>query len=115
MAYRVAVASSDGKVINQHFGRSRQFIIFDIDGQESYSFVEIRQNIPPCGLEQHEENAMERTVNLLSDCKAVLVSQIGAGAEQALAARGIQAYCIRDFIDGALSKLAEFSGRKRAL
>ena len=29
MPLRVAVASSDGKFINQHFGHAEQFLIFD--------------------------------------------------------------------------------------
>ena len=113
MSYKVAVASSDGKVINQHFGRSRQFIIFDIDDGGNYSFVEIRQNTPPCGYEEHDENAMQKTVDLLSDCRVVLVSQIGPGAEQALRVKGVQAYAIGDFIDKALLKLADFLQKKQ--
>ena len=31
MTIRVAVGSSDGKYINQHFGHSQKFLIFDIE------------------------------------------------------------------------------------
>lgn len=34
MAYKVAFASSDGKVVNQHFGRTKQFLIVEIDNKD---------------------------------------------------------------------------------
>lgn len=113
MAYKVAVASSDGKVINQHFGRSRQFLIFEIADDVTWNFIEIRENVPPCGSGEHNESDMERTVDLLSDCSKVLVSQIGLGAEQALRYKGITAYSISDFIDHALDKLIDFERKQK--
>ena len=46
MAYKVAVTSSDGKFINQHFGRAQQFLIFEIDDEGDYKFLELRKNDP---------------------------------------------------------------------
>ncbi len=31
MTIRVAVGSSDGKYVNQHFGHAQKFLIFDIE------------------------------------------------------------------------------------
>ncbi|MDS1030777.1 NifB/NifX family molybdenum-iron cluster-binding protein [Bacillota bacterium LX-D] len=92
MPYRVAIASSDGKVINQHFGRSRQFLIFEIAENGAWSFVELRENTPPCGMGEHHEDEMRWTAALLSDCSTVLASQVGPGAEQAMKEKGITAY-----------------------
>lgn len=105
MAYKVAVASSDGKVINQHFGRCRQFLIFEIHDNGTWSFAGLRENTPPCRQGDHNEYDMKKTVDLVSDCRNVLVSRIGAGAEQALADRGITAYAVPDYIENALDKL----------
>ncbi|HWI55256.1 MAG TPA: NifB/NifX family molybdenum-iron cluster-binding protein, partial [Desulfobacteria bacterium] len=78
MSYKIAVASSDGKVVNQHFGRATQFLIFDIkDG--SYQFNELRKTSPFCKDREHDDDSLQKTVELVSDCKAVLVSQIGPG------------------------------------
>ncbi|MBV6342150.1 NifB/NifX family molybdenum-iron cluster-binding protein [Candidatus Magnetobacterium casense] len=38
---RVAFATTDGSVINEHFGRSGMFSIYEIDS-EGYGFVETR-------------------------------------------------------------------------
>ena len=104
MAYRVAVASTDGKYVNEHFGRAQQFLIFELD-DSGYQFVEMRQNQPSCNVEQADETRHSDTVNLLSDCKAVLVARIGPGAEQFLLQHGIKAVIIPDFIDEALKQL----------
>lgn len=105
MSYRIAVASSDGKVVNQHFGHSRQFIIFEISDGGEWDFKEIRNTVPPCSLGQHSESALEQVIRDLSDCSVVVVSQIGYGAEQALGNAGIRAYVIPDLIYTALNKV----------
>lgn len=104
MSIKVAVASSDGKYVNEHFGRARQFLIFDIK-DEKYEFDELRDNAPPCAGQDHHEDLLIKTVELLSDCQAILVSQIGPGAMEALALKGIKSYVIPDFIDEALNRL----------
>lgn len=105
MSYRIAVASSDGKVVNQHFGHSRQFIIFEISDGGEWDFKEIRNTVPPCSSSQHSEPALEQVIRDLLDCSVVVVSQIGYGAEQALGNAGIRAYVIPDLIYTALNKV----------
>ncbi|HBP64111.1 MAG TPA: dinitrogenase iron-molybdenum cofactor biosynthesis protein [Desulfosporosinus sp.] len=101
MSYRVAVASSDGKYVNEHFGRAKQFLIFNVTDQQS-EFYELRKNNPPCSREGHNDDQMSRTVELLADCKAVIVSQIGTGAIEVLSLKGIKPYVLPDFIEDAL-------------
>ena len=103
MAYRVAVASTDGKYVNDHFGRARQFLIFEIS-PDGYQFIELRSNIPSCNLEEAGESKHSKTLELLADCRAVLVARIGPGAERVLTERGIKALTIPDFIDEALKQ-----------
>jgi predicted Fe-Mo cluster-binding NifX family protein len=45
---KVAVVSSDGKVINQHFGNASRFLIFEVDGGE-IQLIEVRETTPLCG------------------------------------------------------------------
>ena len=106
MSFKVAVASSDGKYINQHFGWAQQFLIFEINDEGEYKFLENRKNTPACDVGGHTDEALAESVKLISDCKAVLASQIGHGAANALAAHGIDAYMAPTFIDTALKELA---------
>ncbi|MEA4924609.1 hypothetical protein SDC9_167162 [bioreactor metagenome] len=112
MSYKVAVASSDGRVINQHFGRSRKFLIFEITDQSRWAFLENRDNVPPCSSGEHSEDDMERTIDLLSDCSIVLASRIGPGAEQKLSLRGIKSYSVPYLISDTLDKLVKFNKNK---
>ncbi|MDP4094184.1 MAG: NifB/NifX family molybdenum-iron cluster-binding protein [Bacillota bacterium] len=104
MAVKVAVASSDGKFINSHFGRTKQFLIFTINNGK-YEFLELRKNVPACSFGEHTENGLAETVKLLEDCNIVLASNIGLGAVEALQLKGIKAYSITGFIDQVLVKL----------
>ncbi|HBF37208.1 MAG TPA: dinitrogenase iron-molybdenum cofactor biosynthesis protein [Firmicutes bacterium] len=104
MSYRVAVASTDGKYVNEHFGRAQQFLIFELS-ENGHQFIELRKNQPSCHVEQSDESGHLQTVNLLADCKGVLVARIGPAAEQYLLEHGIKAFIIPDFIDEALQKV----------
>ena len=105
MTFKVAVASSDGKFINQHFGKANQFLIFEIHSNGEYKFLETRLNNPACDVGGHTDNAMMETVKLLSDCKAVLASQIGPGAVDTLLKNNINPYIAPTFIDDALKEI----------
>lgn len=106
MSYKIAFASSDGKVVNQHFGRTKQFLIVEIDGKD-YKYVETRVNEPPCNEFQHTEEAMDKTIELISDCKAVFVARIGQGALVRVRGQGIKGieapYFIEDILDKVLN------------
>jgi len=106
MSFKVAVASSDGKFVNQHFGMAQQFLIFEIDDEGEYKFVELRENVPACDVEGHTEDAMIRSVKLISDCKTLIASQIGPAAIDVLIKNNIEPYIAPTFIDDALKQLA---------
>lgn len=107
MAYKIAVASSDGKVINQHFGRATQFLIFNIEAGK-FEFDKLTTANPFCGGGEHDDNRLQSAAEALKGCRAVLVSQIGNGAVIQLARNGIDAFDVRDFIDVALDKLIKY-------
>lgn len=98
---RIAVASSDGIVINTHFGWANTFYIYECQG-ESIQFKEKRIGNPFCHFGEHEEKDLLDAVELLKDCDKVYVLQIGLGAEEALLAKGIQPVIARGLIEEVL-------------
>ena len=106
MAYKVAFASSDGKVVNQYFGRTKQFLIVEIEGKD-YKYVETRINEQSCQEFQHTEDVMNKSIELIADCRAVFVARIGQGALAQIESRGIKGieapYFIADVIDKILN------------
>ena len=103
---KVAVVSSDGKVINQHFGKASRFLIFEVD-KGKIRFIESRDNKPVCGSAEdgHSDNALERTISWISDCEVLLCSRIGGGAEEALRKKGIRPIEAHDFIEEVLRQM----------
>jgi predicted Fe-Mo cluster-binding NifX family protein len=91
---KIAIPSNDGINISAHFGRCRQFLIFEAqDGQ--VRLIETRIN---AGCHEHGSGSSDGAaeprghsgfVEALRDCEAVLCSGIGAGAVEALKAGGI--------------------------
>ena len=43
MSYKIAFASSDGKLVNQQFGSAKKFLIFRIKN-DCAEFLELRKN-----------------------------------------------------------------------
>jgi len=106
MSWKVAVASTDGKFINQHFGRAKDFLIFQWENA-SFLFLERRPTDSVCGYSEEEhDNALLSAVENLADCQAVLAAQIGPGAKNILLSYGIKPYVVINFIEEALGKLA---------
>ena len=46
--YRVALASTDGETVNQHYGRADLFYIYLVDDEEGYDLIEKRKVLPVC-------------------------------------------------------------------
>ncbi len=103
---RVAVVSSDCKVINQHFGKAPRFLIFEVDCGK-IRFIEARKTIPLCGSAEygHADDALNRTISLISDCEAVLCARIGSSAEEELRKNGIKPIESPYFIQEALKNI----------
>lgn len=102
MPIKVAAASSDGKLVNQHFGKAQKFLIFEIKDNGEPEFIELRETGPRCG---GDPDIKEKTIDLISDCDFLLVSQIGPGAQKKLLSRGVQPLIMPVFIEDALEKL----------
>lgn len=111
MAYKIAIASTDGKVVNQHFGRAEKFYIVNVYDDGTFKYESARNITAACGAEGHSEDTLTRNTALLSDCTYVLVSQIGPGAEYALNKRGITAFTISHYVDAAIEKIITYHNR----
>ncbi len=98
---KVAIASTDGISINEHFGRAEEFLIYEVNEGGTYQFLEHRKNNPHCSTEKAHHTA-DATAELLADVKVVLVSQIGPGAAKALEAKGVVPLTVTGTIEKAL-------------
>lgn len=113
MSYKLAVGSSDGEYVDQHFGRSERFYIYEVEDNGGWRLLEVRDNRTTRQEGDHDGGELGRTLDLVSDCSRVLVLQIGPGAQQSLKQRGITVYSSRGTVEEALGKLIAFENKRR--
>lgn len=90
--FKVAVTSTSGKLVDQHFGQTTDFMIFEING-EDYKFLETRSTKKYCngGNElNNQSHGKKEAIETISDCDAVLSMKIGLGAQKKLGKFGIE-------------------------
>jgi nitrogen fixation protein NifX len=118
---RIAVASDDGKNIAAHFGRSRMFVIFEVD-ENGYRRIEERQNRftahqrGECGSHQEGVHHHQSVLEALKDCSTVICRGMGQRALLDLERTGIKPLfitretdvegAIQDYLAGRLSAAA---------
>ena len=107
MSYRVAVSSTDGKVVNQHFGRTAKFWILEVENDGKYKCVDLRNVEHCCKGADHNDAALNSVIDGIEDCGYVLVSKIGDGARQRLEARNIEAYELPGIISESVEDLVK--------
>lgn len=108
MKYRIAVASTDGKVVNQHFGRAEEFYIIEADGEGGFSCLEKRQVSAFCEGGDHNDARLKRAVEKIRDCPYVMVSRIGNRAERALEEYGIHVFELPGIIEESVREMVNY-------
>lgn len=108
MKFRVAVVSSDGIVINQHFGRAEKFMIYDVKHDHNIIFLEERFFEPLCQAGFHDAGKMTEIITGLADCKYVLASRIGQGVANALEVEGISPMELPGIIQESIQRLIAY-------
>lgn len=106
---KIAVASSDGYTVNQHFGRADKFFIYTAD-EETGEIVDENERIETsfCQDGAHNVDLMAKTLDELGDCQYLLVSRIGQRARNEVERRGMEVYEIPGDIAVSLEKLIQY-------
>ena len=75
----MAVATSGGGVINQHFGHAREFLVYEAS-TEGVRFIGHRRADQYCGGDEtcgDGESVLQKTIRSLEGCEVVLCSKVG--------------------------------------
>lgn len=103
--YRIAVATSDGVTVNEHFGKAKFFRVYELDGS-GYRYAETRDAVEACQHRRtHSETDFDRVISLLSDCQALFVQKIGEGAAAYLISRNVRVFEVNSSVDLLLKKV----------
>ena len=111
VAVRVAIGTSTGARVSEHFGHATRFEIWEV-GPAGSRFLESRNNRPACGsgCGDRADAVMDASVALIADCKAVVVSRLGECAINRLTKLGILAFETDDTVGDTVRQLAAFDG-----
>lgn len=104
MTVKIAFASNDRRLVNQHFGAAEAFAIFAMS-ETDFHLVEVAEFIETA-MDGHE-GKLAAKIELLEGCAAVYCNAAGASAIQQLLSKGIQPMRVDEgsAIDGLLSSL----------
>ena len=110
MKYRIAVASTDGKVVNRHFGKAEWFYIVEADSEDRghYEFTDLKKVQPFCEGGLHKEEQLSGVMNTLSDCDFVLVSRVGPRAAAEAEAKGVRVVELPGLISESVEELMNY-------
>lgn len=129
MSYKIAVASSDGENINETFGSTEKFIIYEVAGgsyenyeerfypEESYvSKIGCNSsakcgNSDGCGSGCGGQGGNSSKVELISDCRAVVCKKIGFHIQKQLERKAISFFDVSCTIKEALDKITAYYSR----
>lgn len=129
MAFNVAVATSNGKDIDLHFGKAEQLHIYQVELDGSYLQLEVRplnatddEPTQPTGCGSgcgsgcggggcHPSEYLLDVLEVIKDCKYVLASKVGNRVEKGLQSYSITAFSIELPIDDAIQKIVAYENR----
>lgn len=105
----IAVASKDGREINQHFGHAERFLIYDVTGAE-VKLVDEKKVERYCTYDEAHPlrgHVLRAISEALQGCRAIVCSQIGQAPQEEMARLGFEVYSMHDEIKPALTELAK--------
>jgi predicted Fe-Mo cluster-binding NifX family protein len=112
---RVAIATSTGERVDQHFSKSPFFDIYDV-AESTWTLVEHRSNtVASCGCQSGHGGVFDKVVELVADCRFVVAQRIGNGALSSLIDHGIRAAQIDDTVQNSLQTLISSGKLNRTL
>jgi len=108
--YSVAVASTGGTYVDEHFGRASRFLVFDITEDENIVLKEERNFTPACSCMRgfHDDDALYDNASAFGDCRCLIASRIGPGALRILSEYGIEGYELPGKIEEAVHRMVQY-------
>ena len=105
----IAVASKDGKEINQHFGHAERFLIFDVESGNA-KLVDERKVERYCSYDPEHPlrgHLLCSIAEALAGCRAVVSAQMGEHPKAELEKLGVEPFVTSGSIKLTLVELAK--------
>ncbi len=105
----LAVASKDGREINQHFGHAERFLIFSVSGTDVKQ-VDERTVERYCSYDENHplrRHVLQAIAETLQGCRALVCSQIGQAPQEEMQRLGFEIFSASGEIRQTLVELAK--------
>lgn len=105
----IAVASKDGREINQHFGHAERFLIFDVE-KSAAKLVDEKKVERYCTYDaDHPMRAhvLKAIADALDGCRAIVCAQIGLAPQMEMERLGLDTFVADGPIKPTLVELAK--------
>ncbi len=102
---QIAVVSTDGKNVNDHFGKAERFLIYETSDNKMIKLAERKVTPFSSGDTSHKFDLVrfESVVEMLAGCSEVYVTKIGEKPSHELKKRGIRPVIYQGAIDAITS------------
>ncbi len=111
---KVAFATTDGKQVDEHFGRAGMFAIYELT-EFGYHFVAMRKfsdGMDKAVVDTKDtgslhDSAVQNKVDKLADCKLIYITEIGGPSAARLVKKGVMPMKVKEIvsIESALNQL----------
>ncbi|GLI38706.1 dinitrogenase iron-molybdenum cofactor biosynthesis protein [Geobacter hydrogenophilus] len=105
----IAVASKDGREINQHFGHAERFLIYEVEGNDA-KLVDEKKVERYCSYDVDHplrSHILEAIAGALAGCRAMVCAQIGQAPQMEMERLGIDAFIADGPIKPTLIEIAK--------
>jgi predicted Fe-Mo cluster-binding NifX family protein len=105
----IAVASKNGKEIDQHFGHAERFLIYDVEGNAA-NLVDEKKVERYCSYDADHPlrgPVLRKIADALAGCRAVACAQIGQAPQIEMERLGIDVFTVEGPIRQTLVELAK--------
>jgi len=105
----IAVATKDGKLINQHFGHAERFLLYEVEGS-AVKLVDEKKVERYCTYDEAHPlrgHVLRAISEALQGCRAIVCSQIGPAPQDEMARLGFEVYTLEGEIHSSLTELAK--------
>lgn len=113
---KIAFATTDGTNVDEHFGRSGRFAVYELT-MDGYSFIEMRRFAEgrdtaieeTKGMGQAHDEKIEDKAERLADCRIVYLTEIGGPSAARLIKKGVMPIKVKEVvsIEESLARLYE--------
>ncbi|AJE04154.1 NifB/NifX family molybdenum-iron cluster-binding protein [Geobacter pickeringii] len=105
----IAVASKDGREINQHFGHAERFLIFEVDagGARLVDEKKVERYCTYDAFHPERAHVLQAIADALAGCRAVVCAQIGQGPQMEMERFGVDAFVADGPIKATLVEIAK--------